>query len=370
MRVPHIQTNCEMLAERLGRDILRRNLKPGDRYITTQEAAVQLGVSRMSADRAMNVLVKRKALVRQRGRGTFIGSSMKTASSTNVVHVHFLMFTQGESNTIWKLQPSILSGLRCVMPSAILHTHFLSFTDGYRHAKQIVENEPSMNQSGWILAASPFEVQRWFAQKSIPAIVFGEAYPGISLSDMKADQMESGVKLLNLANHLGAKRFVYINTQNWRQGDMAALNGALQELGNLKITADRLEVCSIPNNTDETKQILCELISRCTTSENNEKQGLLCRSRHFVELLLKIAEEVGVSVPDDLIVVYNRFWTDEGSILVPCVDEMVTVEEGFKMMATLIDKIFSPNDQEISTVRIPTKLAAPERYGSLREIVF
>ena len=359
------QTNCELLAERLGRDILRRNLKPGDRYITAVEAAEQLGVSRMSADRAMSLLVKRKALVRQRGRGTFVGPGVNGSSATNVIHVHLLLFMEGELNATWPSQPAILAGLRSVMPSAILHAHFLPFTEGCHHAKQLVKNEPLTNRSVWILAVSPYEVQQWFAQESVPAIVLGEAYPGVALPDMEADQLESGGQLLRLANRLGAKHFTYINTQNWRQGDTAALNGALQELGNHGMAADHLEVCNIPNNADEMKRILRDLVLRCTDPANEEKRGLLCRSYRFVDMVLDIAEEIGVSVPDDFIVVYNRYWTDEHPILVPCVDEMATTEEGFAMLAALSKKVLASNGGEVASVRLPVRFVFPEGYEPL-----
>ena len=349
----------------LGRDILRRNLKPGDRYITAVEAAEQLGVSRMSADRAMNVLVRRQTLVRQRGRGTFVGPSVKASSPISAVHVHLLMFMEGETSTTLPSQPAVLAGLRRVMPSAILHAHFLPFTQGCHHAKQLVQNEPLGTKSVWVLAVSPYEVQQWFAQESVPAIVLGEAYPGIALPDMEADQMESGVQLLRLASRLGAKRFTYVNSQNWRRGDTAALNGALQELGSFGKAADCLEVCNISSDVDETKRLLRELLVRCTDPENKQKQGLICRSHHFVELVLDIAEEIGVSVPEDLIVVYNRYWTDEHPILVPCVDELATIEEGFAIIASLAGQVLERSSQEVAPVRLPVRFVFPEGYDPL-----
>lgn len=356
------QTNCELLAEQLGRDILRRRLKPGDRYITAVEAAEQLGVSRMSADRAMSLLVKRKTLVRQRGRGTFVGPRVSVPTTTSVIHVHLLMFIEGELLATWPSQPAILAGLRSVMPSAILHVHFLPFEEGCHHAKQLVQNESAESRSIWILAVSPYEVQQWFAQEAVPAIVLGEAYPGIALPDMEADQMKSGGQLLRLASRLGAKRFTYVNTQNWRQGDTAALNGALQELGSFGMAADRLEVCNIPNNADETQRLLRELVQRCTDPANKEKQGLLCRSHRFVEMILDIAEEQGVSVPDDFIVVYNRYWTDDRPILVPCVDEIATIQEGFAMIGSLAGQVLAASGQKVAPVRLPVRFVFPEGY--------
>ena len=185
------QSNCELLAEQLGNDILQRGLKSGDRYITTVKAAEQLGVSRMSADRAMNVLVEKRLLIRQRGRGTFVGPGARTSAISNAIHVHLIIFGEGESTMVFPPPAATLAGLRSVMPTSILHTHILPFADGCLHARQLVESEPSTNLSAWILAASSREVQQWFAQQDIPTIVLGGVFPEISLPNMEPDQTEA-----------------------------------------------------------------------------------------------------------------------------------------------------------------------------------
>src|SRR5688572_33109266 len=59
------------LADLIAADIRRRKLNPGDSYQSTLETAEMLGVSTTAANRAMQVLVKRRVLDRRQKKGTF-----------------------------------------------------------------------------------------------------------------------------------------------------------------------------------------------------------------------------------------------------------------------------------------------------------
>ena len=65
--------SVEQLALLLEEDILRRQLRVGDPYMTADEAGRMLGVSRSKAHRAFQQLAERKLLVSQKRRGTFVG---------------------------------------------------------------------------------------------------------------------------------------------------------------------------------------------------------------------------------------------------------------------------------------------------------
>ena len=66
------QPRVANLADQLLADIEERNLRPGDRYLTTAEASKLLGVANSSANRALQVLEKRRRIVRQQRRGAFV----------------------------------------------------------------------------------------------------------------------------------------------------------------------------------------------------------------------------------------------------------------------------------------------------------
>ena len=172
------KTNRELLAERLGEDIVRRGLRPGDRYVTAAQAAQQLGVSRMSVDRAMNLLVQRRLLVRQRGRGTFVGP-VAGSRPANAAHPCPLA-------RFWRRRTGVelpgpfghpLGTARARFPRQSCIPTCCLFPDALHHVQELVDSEPSTHRSGWILSLSPREVQEWFARRGVPAIVLGTAFP-------------------------------------------------------------------------------------------------------------------------------------------------------------------------------------------------
>ena len=80
------------LAHRLEQDIQRRGLRTGEEYLTAEAAGDLLGVSRMTANRAMNVLARRKVLMRYRSRGSFVGPAVTSSPRSQTYSVHHLMF--------------------------------------------------------------------------------------------------------------------------------------------------------------------------------------------------------------------------------------------------------------------------------------
>src|SRR3954466_11480587 len=60
------------LADKIADDIRKKKLKPGDPYQGTTETAEMLGVSTTAANRAMQVLVKRRLIERRQRKGTFV----------------------------------------------------------------------------------------------------------------------------------------------------------------------------------------------------------------------------------------------------------------------------------------------------------
>src|ERR1700754_1794536 len=93
--VPAAHSRVAQLAKQLELDIRRRRLRQGDAYLTADGASALLGISRMMANRALNVLANRQLLVRHRSRGTFIGPAAEAPNEGPLVKttcVHFITF--------------------------------------------------------------------------------------------------------------------------------------------------------------------------------------------------------------------------------------------------------------------------------------
>ena len=72
------------LAERLERDIRRRGLAPGQKYLTGPESAQLLGTSVASANRALQRLAEQDIVVRRRKSGTFVGLALATSHHAKI----------------------------------------------------------------------------------------------------------------------------------------------------------------------------------------------------------------------------------------------------------------------------------------------
>src|SRR5690606_6986132 len=110
-------------AAKLEQHIRACGLKPGDRYITTKEAGKLLGMSIVTAQRAMGLLAERNILERRPRAGTFIGDGI--ATEIGVLNIHFFTpadTVEGESGFDYGEQ---IAGMRSVLGDLSAHYHFV-----------------------------------------------------------------------------------------------------------------------------------------------------------------------------------------------------------------------------------------------------
>jgi DNA-binding transcriptional MocR family regulator len=87
---PHIPRIVQ-LATRVEQDIRSRELRPGDPYINTEEVARMLGVTKLLANRAMQLLAKRRVLHRRQRKQVVIAEGILSMKRPPVRCVHFLV---------------------------------------------------------------------------------------------------------------------------------------------------------------------------------------------------------------------------------------------------------------------------------------
>src|SRR3954470_19347948 len=79
------------LADRIAEDIRRRELRPGDAYLSTAEVARVMQVNGTKANRALQLLARRRVLDRRQRKGTFIAPPPADADTPgpalDVVHL-------------------------------------------------------------------------------------------------------------------------------------------------------------------------------------------------------------------------------------------------------------------------------------------
>jgi DNA-binding LacI/PurR family transcriptional regulator len=288
------------LAHRLEQDIQRRGLAVGDAYMTAEAAGQMLGVSRMTANRAMNVLARRRVLMRYRSRGSFVGAAVTPPPVSGVCRVRYLTFV--DDNPGMKIPTGkILWGLHKSLPDASLQTHTSPLHGALASVKHEVEaarSDPSFG--GFVLAMGTREVQQHLAQSGLPTVVNGSVYPGIRLPFVEVDQDNLGRIMARQAIAAGHRRLVFVNREVWRQGDEVAFSGMLNEVHAAGLEQGAIAVCNPPASPEAVNAAVRHWLDELETPV-----ALLCREVYFAQVALRAAFERGLRIPEDVMVVYD-----------------------------------------------------------------
>ncbi|MCO6044265.1 GntR family transcriptional regulator [Aeoliella sp. ICT_H6.2] len=269
------------LANQLIEDITSRDLAPGDRYLSTAEASKYLGVSTAAANRALQLLERRRIISRQQRRGAFILGLPDDNQARPLHRVHFLvhplyMRTEGMGND------QILLGMQSELPGVHVQISFLPQGDETGLVQQLIAQALAADSTdGFVLVRASCETQRLVAGSGLPAVVFGAIYPGIDgLASLDRDQHAVGGVLAKWMLKRGHQRFAYLNRQLVLPGDnitMEAIAGVLAESGK---AVDSLLIRGLPSDSQSCVADLHSLLKR-----PNAPTALICRS-------LRIAENV------------------------------------------------------------------------------
>jgi DNA-binding LacI/PurR family transcriptional regulator len=295
------------LAHRLEQDIQRRSLGVGDEYITAEAAGKMLGVSRMTANRAMNLLARRRVLVRYRSRGTFIGRSVTAPPPAPAMRtIHFITFADDASELSLPVG-TMLAGLQTAMPQVSLQSHCMPLQGELDCIKREVESargNPSFG--GFILSLGTRQVQQYLAKSGLPTVVHGSVYAGIPLPSVESDQESVGRIMVRQALAAGHRRLVWVNRELWRRGDEVAFDGMMDEVHAAGLERGAITVRNTPVNP----------VSVAATIEGwldelEPPVALLCREPYCAQVALRSALQRGFRVPKDFFVVYDDTGTFE-----------------------------------------------------------
>ena len=294
----------EHLAERLKRDIKIRRMREGEPYLTATTAAETLGVSRMTANRVLNVLAGENIVVRHQRHGTFVGPAVSDTPTTTSGHVAYFSFADLNPDLAFPVG-KMVAGLRRVMPDVAFLPHFISPREGKEYVHRVLDSvADSADCRGIIASLCTREIQQVLAESRLPIVLFGTAEPGIDLPSLDVDQHQAGRLLAEEAIREGIERLVYVNRQVWRRGDTELFNGVLEAVQASDLPPDSLTVL---NCASDAESITAEL--EVLLENTPAPFGVLMQVAHFGEAVLKGAHRLGISVPSDI----RIFFADDGN---------------------------------------------------------
>ena len=146
--MPPVQTRfprASRLADLLAADIESRGLKAGDRYLTTAEASALLEVGNGAANRALQVLERRRRIVRQQRRGAYVVDPLEITEEPALQRVHFLVH-QKYLRAEGVGQDASLLGIERELPGVPVQISFLPTSNEADFVEQLLDE--SAAQSG------------------------------------------------------------------------------------------------------------------------------------------------------------------------------------------------------------------------------
>lgn len=279
-------TTIERLAAQLEGDIRQKGLRPGDRYLTAAEASRQFSVAPMTMHRAMQTLADRDILVRQRSRGTFVGPKFQPAGhmrhDLDVLHLVMAMDyhrTQTFSSDV------LVDEFSKSLSGVTVQVHHILDGAAKRYIDQVIERIGDSTREGFVLIRCSRDVQLRVSESGLPAVVFGQAYPGVNLPCIEHDQVAVGRMVAEYALQQGAKRFAILTHALWRFGDHAMIDSATATLSAAGVSLDSLKIRSVPAERDVVEQALREVLA-----EDDPPDGFLCRNDFYANI---VCEELG-----------------------------------------------------------------------------
>lgn len=334
------------LAARLEADILRRQLLPGQSYMTTQEASRFLGVAGASANRALQLLEKRQIIRRSQKRGAVIIEPPRPGN-ISIDHVRFVVhskyyMTEGVGGD------GILLGIQSELPMSYVSHCFLTPENENRQVASLVERTFRENTTdAFVLVRASYDTQRVIAESGLPAIVYGSIYQGIEgLSQIDRDHGSAIRLITEYLQKRDRSRVAVFMRQQIMPGDHQTLD-TLLAMPSFSLTF-RFTPQEDQNIEGEARTIL---------SLRNRPEAFLCQTLRQAECVERVRKELKIGKSHLDIVVMTTYLKPGETIPFPHIVLSTDPESLGRRLGSLVLKRAS--GQRLHEV-VPVKLLLPD----------
>ena len=343
------------LAERIESDIRERNLKAGDRYYNTVEAAKMLRVDTAVMNRALQLLVKRNVIVRRQRSGTFIAEGPSAADRPVLQRVHLLVGDSYPQNEGW-LTSEVMMDLQGELPGVGIEWHSVPTATEEDYLRQTIhEGLKSPLSEGFVLTRASLTMQRMMAASGLPVALFGR--PCASLPDLpyiERDQDQIGRLLAEYLVDRGHRRIALFMRQRVLRGDHLMMDGARAVAGREEIAADRFSIHCMPQDEDEIGYVVRELLL-----DRDHPPGLIVRSPMMAEVIMETIHAMGWRLHEEVsLVVSDYFGSAEPPY--PYIEPEDGTDRQAVRLGRLIWRLACGKTIEGEEKRVPVQLTIPE----------
>lgn len=332
-----IATKIQTLAEWLRQDIRRRGLQPGDRYMTSEEAARLLDVSTGTAHQAMRILVEENVLCRRQRQGTYVGPAIEPPQVSARPRVYLLTPSDAIRDTTYShISDAICPAILRTLGGAALQIEYLPAGAGLSHLRRLVtEAEATGNLAGFVLIRSTFEVQSFFQENRgrFPSVISGGVYPGITeLAWVNSDQYQIGRLTAEYLLRAGHRRVSVLMHEHWAPGDSQFVSGMTEAMETSSHHVERFKIYSLPSYELPIRHHVQKVLS-----EEDRPTAIVGRMAFQISVAFDVVKEAGLSVPGDIdIVLGNLGFISPLSVSIPHAVSEVSMDEVGEILGQML----------------------------------
>jgi DNA-binding LacI/PurR family transcriptional regulator len=276
-------------AGKLHRHIRTGGLRPGDRYISAEEASQLLGESVMTAQRAMAHLAAGNILERRPRAGTFIGPEADVRSATSCIQFFLpeqCIYERTMRETYWEL----IEGMRGVLPNLSAQFNFMPDQD-VAFAQQLIEHTSAATLAGAVLVLPSRAIRAYFNQSGVPTIVHGGVEPDlVNLCWLSIDQARVGRLLATWLLERGHRKLVTIMRDVWSIGEHQLHDGVGEAITEAGLAANALLVRSAPVEHAAIEGLVHQLLADPTDCPT----GFICRTELQAQNVKQVVDAMGL----------------------------------------------------------------------------
>ena len=286
-------------------DIRARGLKPGEPYQSSRDVAKMLGVSPMTADRAMRKMATNGMLQRRHGSGTYVGEGVNakyTARSFQVwVPSNFF-------NLYHVVVERTIKFIHLEFPGDTIQQIFIPEVDQLAFCERMADSWDDVTTPRTVVLISCGEdVQHLMKERGVPAVALGGVNKDTcEIPWLDMDYRQAGHLLSEYIVNSGHKRILVLMSRLWGMGDNEFLAGIE---GGIKRT-EKPNVDARVRSVDEEHEAI-EAHLRKALRGGQAPTAVICSSKATAEVVVRVAEDLGLRVPEEFLVGTVRIRTPE-----------------------------------------------------------
>jgi len=291
------------LVEQVLADINELGLKPGQRYLTSEQLAHALGVRKATANRALQVLANRGVLIRKPRLGTLIADPAESISQPAIADIHLIVradYLRAEG----RYAEDTLVGLRRAIPGAAVMVHFLPEHDAGAYVQRTINDSMrGTTPQGLVLVRSSLSIQRLVQDSGLPAVIHGGAYPGVTrLPWLNIDNESIGRIQFDYMHQRGCKRIVLLRSDTHAAGDADCWRGLCAAGAGARWLADSIIPADTAPFAEQVDAVLSLYLDSKTTSSTT---GIIASSEKLADLACEALRRRGLTPGSDVQLTIN-----------------------------------------------------------------